>query len=128
MSEVSNRIKREENSIDGTFCRDTILLICCVHIFSLSVDMFHSASRLNNKDGRGRTRTLWGKCGQNVPGFWALVVVSDALVWPHHHNHVHLSRAVVPSQVGSTIAAFPTTMHFEKNPEEIKLSRPHAFP
>lgn len=77
-------------------------LIWCVHIFSLSVGMFHSASRQKNKVERGPSAVNVDKMFQGFGLFSpSLLCVSGVVASPYHQKH--LRRAVVPS----TIAALP---------------------
>lgn len=80
----------------------------CVHIFSLSVGMFHSASRQKNKVKHGPSAVNVDKTFQGFGLFSpSLLCVSGAVASPYHQKHLHLCRAVVPSQVSPTIAALP---------------------
>lgn len=101
-------------------------LIWSVHIFSLSVGMFHSASRQKNKVEQGPSGVNVDKTFQCFGLFSpSLLHVSGVVASPYHLKHVpvHLCRAAVPSQVSSSVAALPqqelltVTWHFE--PDEV---------
>lgn len=96
--------------------------IWCVAIFSLSVGMFHSASRQKNKVEQVNVDKTFQGFGLFSP---SLLCVSGVAASPCHPKHLHLCRAAVPSQVSSAIAALSTvTRHFECRLKENLIKLP----